>query len=146
MYPFKDSLERLAIMKQVEDSKADAAVSGRLQIDFMKFLLYRVAVSFLDVLSSSSSGSTPCGCTRAVLVPVQGQFGAAVQHEADRRQQGRRCGELPIPHTFYLCCIANKQQNCLPFLCHCMLFSWTPHSQRLPMLAAAPTAGLGSAA
>jgi hypothetical protein len=28
MYLFKDSLERLASMKQIEDSKADAAVSG----------------------------------------------------------------------------------------------------------------------
>jgi hypothetical protein len=48
MYLFKDSLERLASMKQIEDSKADAAVSSRLQTVFMRIISDGVAASYLE--------------------------------------------------------------------------------------------------
>jgi hypothetical protein len=54
MYLFKDSLERLASMKQIEDSKADAAVSGLLRTVFGQLVLQYMLYHIWSVLSSSS--------------------------------------------------------------------------------------------
>jgi flagellin-like hook-associated protein FlgL len=51
MYLFKDSLERLASMKQIEDSKADAAVSGRL----LDLLYYISRLSVVSLVASRMS-------------------------------------------------------------------------------------------